>query len=572
MANNTIAYTPLTEKDFYDLSILKKRDLVSTYGLKWTSESPTDPGVASLRIYAYLASLISKYFDATASQNYLIYAESPKAVHATCRQLGYKIKGPQAAVVLLRVEASGAVTIPVGAKVTRKVNNALTLTFETVQPLVFSGAGVKYVYAVQGETKTVTKTATGENFEEILLNNYPVARGSIVVISDSTVWTQVDDFVNSTSTSTHYTVEYDYKGQPTVICGDGVFGKKFTLGSLVVVSYRITDGSVGNIAPGDFQFTSSYSKIISVTNFPPAEGLLLDDVSAGATTIELEDDGSIDSFASSGIAYIEDDSFSYTGKTGSSFTGVVGLAYPHAAGTTVRYAYDGTYGIDAETNKEAKISAIRYNRLKGSCVSLRDYEQLIGELPSIARIKTNVSNNVINIQVIPADGGIPSTYLFNSIYSFLTDKKGALHTVSLQLPNYVYVDVEVEVAPASGYSFANYVKPLVEEVISDYLNPVSKNEAGAFQNYWGAKLKKNLLESKIFNIGDGGVVGDVEITMFKRSTAYSGNANIQLLPNEIANVGTITVKNKDVYETSYGILEGPGSGVVGMSQIEIGIG
>src|SRR6056297_672236 len=86
-------FTPYTEKQLYDELITRKRELVASEGLKWTAESPTDAGVALLRVGAHLGGLLSEYIENRSKQNYIIYAEDDLAVHATTRSLGYKIRG-----------------------------------------------------------------------------------------------------------------------------------------------------------------------------------------------------------------------------------------------------------------------------------------------------------------------------------------------------------------------------------------------------------------------------------------------------------------------------------------------
>ena len=69
----SIAYAPLTEAEIFYNMLLEKRDLV-TAGLKWTSESDADYGIALMRIIAHGLALGTRYADNRATQGYLIYS------------------------------------------------------------------------------------------------------------------------------------------------------------------------------------------------------------------------------------------------------------------------------------------------------------------------------------------------------------------------------------------------------------------------------------------------------------------------------------------------------------------
>jgi hypothetical protein len=540
-------FTPYTEKQLYDALITKKRELVSTEGLKWTAESPTDAGVALLRVGAHLGGLLSEYIENRSKQNYIIYAEDDLAVHATTRSLGYKIRGDIPSRILVKVTTSGSQTIPTGTKLYKELSDGTEIPFETQSELVFSGAESKQVYAVQGETFSTTTTGDGTEYQTVTINDYPIAYGSVAVIVGNTLWSEVSDFVNSDSDSEHYMVEYDFNGQPTVWFGDGEFGATPSSGALITVAWRTCDGSVGNLAPGEMRFERSFSKVTSVENQAPATGVLLYDVTSGDTEVYLEDDGSISSFADTGVAYIDEDSFSYTGITDNYFTGVTGLENSHAAGDEVTYTTGYTYGADRESNKQAKVSAIRYNRTKTSCNSILDYQYYSSQVPGVARAKAYNNYNIIVIQVIPADGGIPSSSLLDDVYDYILPRKNAVHTITVANPNYVYIDVVAEISPASGQQFSDVVKPAVEDKIQEFLNPLTRTENDLYYlNGWGNILKKNKLEAEIFDIENGMYVADVELTTFKRSAAESGAENINLNPTEVAHVGSIHVIMKDI--------------------------
>jgi hypothetical protein len=557
MASSGTPFSPYTEKDLFDKMILKKRDLIATANLKWVDEMPSDPGVAALRCCAHLGGLLSIFTAERTKQNYILYAIDDLAVHATTRALGYKIRGSLPAKFEVTVVTNGVQTIPTGSILTKETSDGTTLKFMTLSDLAFTGADTKKCYVLQGETHTAVATADGTEFQEVVINDFPVAYGSVIMINDGNIWTEVTDFIDSTSISKHYVVEYEYTGQPTVITGDGEFGVKPESGTLTTIAWRTCDGAVGNLAPGELTFEQNFANVTSVTNEAPVKGELKSDVAAGVATIELVDDGSITGFLDSGVAYIGEDSFSYTAKVSNTFTGCSGLEEPHLAGEEVVYCTSYTYGANRETNKQAKVSAIRFNRTRGSAKSLLDYQFFAEQVPSVARARAVNSNGVITVQVLPTDAGIPSSTLLDNIYAYLAPRKDAMHSISIINPVYAYIDVTVDISVAAGNSFT-IVKPLVLAAVQEFLNPLTTDEDNLYYiNGWGNLLKKNLLEARIFYLADETLVSDVEITLFKRSTAREGSDNIQLDRNEIAHVGKVTVHDKDAL-FELGVAETPG--------------
>lgn len=557
----TISYAPLTEAEIFYRMLLKKRECVSS-GLKWTSESEADYGIALMKVLAHGLTLGTRYTDNRATQGYLIYAIDDEAVHAGCRGIGYKIRGPVPATVVLSVTASAAATLPAGTKVVKTNSAGRQIQFETLTDLVFTAAGTKQVYAVQGITYTKTSIGDNSEFQSVVLEKFPVAYGSVVVMVGSYIWTEVTDFISSNSQSLHYTIEYDYKGQATIEFGDGQFGVKPTTGATITVVYRTCDGAQGNVAPGAMTLVSSIPKITLITNQAPAEGILKYAVSSNASQIELEDDGSIVSFADSGVAYIDEDSFSYTSISGNKFMGVTGLENPHVVGESVTYTNRYTIGLDKETNKKAKLNALRNNRVKSSANSATDYEYLVRKVAGVARAKAVYSNNIVSIQIVPADAGIPTSQLMDNALTYLSPRKNARHTISVVPPKYVYIDVGVSVTPSGSYSFTNDVKPVILEEIQNFLHPLQMTDDELFyQNGWGRVIKVSLLTSKLMSLRSNMLISDVTINTFKRSSSPSGSSNIILAQDEIAHVGKITVLNGD---STVEIEPGAGIGVSGV--------
>jgi len=131
--------------------------MISTEGLQWTSEQPTDPGIAILRTSAHQGGILSEYFSNLTKQNYILYAVDDLAVHATTRSLGYKIRGAIPSQLTVSVTTNGEQIIPAGSQLVKELSDGTSLYFETQSDLVFTAAGTKRVYVLQGQTFTSTR-------------------------------------------------------------------------------------------------------------------------------------------------------------------------------------------------------------------------------------------------------------------------------------------------------------------------------------------------------------------------------------------------------------------------------
>lgn len=147
-------------------------------------------------------------------------------------------------------------------------------------PPVFSASpseGNQYVAfpVVQGRPiSEVVGSSNGASFQEFILASSPVVDSSVQVFVNDSPWTLVEDFVSSTSTSSHYVVDTNSEGVATVRFGDGVTGRVPPLGANNIrASYRIEASDDGNVGAGSIVVNrSGMSRINSVTNPKSAIG------------------------------------------------------------------------------------------------------------------------------------------------------------------------------------------------------------------------------------------------------------------------------------------------------------
>lgn len=101
---------------------------------------------------------------------------------------------------------------------------------------------------VQGEPKTYTYIAQGNNYEEIQIENANIENSFYELFVNDILWTEVENLNASDEDDQHYELEnqVDYSGI-NIIFGNNIFGKKLNEGDVVIFKYVETLGIEGNI-------------------------------------------------------------------------------------------------------------------------------------------------------------------------------------------------------------------------------------------------------------------------------------------------------------------------------------
>lgn len=132
------------------------------------------------------------------------------------------------------------------------------------------------IQATQGQTRTEDPVGSGDGTADqtFILGSTPVIDGSVEVYVSASLWTEVDDFLNSTSTSEHYTVETDSDGVATVKFGNGTNGKVAPVGSNNIAAvYRYGANENGNVGANTIVVNrTGLANVKKVFNPKPATG------------------------------------------------------------------------------------------------------------------------------------------------------------------------------------------------------------------------------------------------------------------------------------------------------------
>jgi hypothetical protein len=532
-------FLPATQEDIFKNTITEKRRMVTAGETIWTSEAAGDLGITLLNLQAYAISESEAWVDSRLKQTSLQNARSVEAVLDGARHLGYKARTPISAVIPIEAKSTATTKITAGSVI--KASSGETVVYlETQGDVVFTGAEVKKFFAVEGHTYTKEEVATGLKMQIYYLPISSIDSNSVYVsVQGLGYYTVVKSFISTLNSDLHCIIEYDYNGRPVVIFGDGIRGVIPPANRTITFTYRQSSGSAGNVVQGFVTLQTAVANIDYIKTKIPSESIILNDITTTSTIVEIEDDGTIDLYPATGVAYIGEsfDVFSYTGISSNTFTGVTGLLHDHIAGVAVRFTADTIKGSDVESLASIKESALFYNGLKTSGNSNFEYARLAKTIKGVVRAEAyNVGHSTL-VQIVPSYGGYPDTLMIKAVSDKLQMYQNIRNNITVINPNYAHIDVTVRLDPMSEYSWDATIKPLAESVIRAYINPLSSFNTGrSYYTDWGKTMKVGELTYMLFAILGGTYIGNLYIDLFARHGSV-GNSDVVLNYDEISNIG-----------------------------------
>lgn len=232
----------------------------------WRADDPSDFGVALVEAFAHLGDLMSYYIDRVANESTLSTATRRESVVALARDLGYVPFGFSPSRVVLTFINSGEspIVIPAGTRVAANIDSGdavLNIPFETDEAVTVEPGVPETVIATQGFT-VLGDTGYGEEVgmsdglpsQEFELSNPNVVTDSVRVYVFDNVnffpWQRVDHFADYGPLSRVFRVIDDGSQTYRIQLGDGVSGLVPTATHRVFATYRVVDGTFGNVPAG----------------------------------------------------------------------------------------------------------------------------------------------------------------------------------------------------------------------------------------------------------------------------------------------------------------------------------
>lgn len=299
-----------TSRDYYSI----REDLLSRaaelpIGAEWTTQSTSDFGVMMVDLWAYMGDVLHYYVDRSAAEAYIGTATQRDSVLALANLLDYEQLHQKSATATVTVSRdpsyTGGINIPIGTTFVAPARSTDEVTVYFVSTTSASMAASTTSIAIQvteGQMQleeapvhmvsSNSNKSNGSPNQKFTLRYPSVVPSSVSVnvyegplvngIPTAVPYRYVPRFVDVSSSERVFTVTVSADGVTQIVFGNGLNGKIPAKDASVYVSYRRSNGTVGNISSG---------RITSFSGATPVGAI----VSASTASTGGYDDESIES-------------------------------------------------------------------------------------------------------------------------------------------------------------------------------------------------------------------------------------------------------------------------------------
>lgn len=412
---------------------------------QWTDFAIANVGNVLLEAVAYVGDQLHYYMDRQAGEAFLSTVTQRSNMIKILKRLGYKMAGPQAALVdlqfTLAAPAAGDVVIP--AKTQVLTVGPEPLVFETQAELIIpAGATQGTVQAKHAETRVEEFVGDGSPNQRLRLSFGPYLDGSARVEVNGEPWAEAEGFIGTDSTSKIFLVEVDENDQATILFGDGTNGAIPT--GNIKVTYETGGGAKGNVPAGQITllpatFTDSLGNIVSIS-----------------------------------------------------------VTNPLAA----------TGGADKEDMEVARYRAPQEARSREVSITVDDIQANAESVAGVARAlcrltwqDSSIPDNTARVYIVPEGGGLPSQALKDAVIQELTQNKPMPPTMGLEVvdPLYKVVDIvgTIYVLPTADKAAIEAQK---QAVLADLFSYTKRDENNAYVVDFGKTLYLSTIIAALRNI------------------------------------------------------------------------
>lgn len=216
--------------------------------------------ILTLSIFASIAEVIHYYIDGMAREAFLPTCRRYSSLYKHAKLVDYHIKSAIPSSVDLTVYMQDGSPFPVDIQVPQNTifNSKDGKQWITTRNVTIERGTYTYkVPVAQEEAVEEVELGTYTSHDIIItLGDLPTDKkyveGSMVLTIGGEAWTLVDTFAYSGPGDKVYKVELDTTLTPYLVFGDGQFGRKPTIGSLIKGQYYLTYGANGNIPANQF--------------------------------------------------------------------------------------------------------------------------------------------------------------------------------------------------------------------------------------------------------------------------------------------------------------------------------
>jgi hypothetical protein len=308
MATNNLKVTEL------DFDAIKEN--LKTY-LKNPTVNPTfqdydfDSSALSVLIdlLAYNTHYNAYYLNMVANESFLDTAKLRESVVSHAKTLGYTPYSVKSSVAFVNLELLssdsnvGEVIIPEKYKILSSQIDGVSYNFHVLEDVKATKSGSSYYFEnipiYEGELVNYNfnyyEQTNPKQIFKLPEENIDTTTLKVVVLpsafnSNSSVYSKVGEVLDVSKDSEVYFLQESKDGRYEIYFGDGVIGKKLTDGSLVQVSYLVTNGSLANKAN---TFIATSSVVDSLSEVIPNGSIIVSSVAEAAGGSERQEIDSI---------------------------------------------------------------------------------------------------------------------------------------------------------------------------------------------------------------------------------------------------------------------------------------
>lgn len=450
--------------------------LIPTYLPEWTSRNPSDFGMVFIELVSYVADQLHYYIDRAANEAFLATAVQRASVLTLASMLDYRPSGPVAATVDLTF------TVP------DTYGSAVTIPAGTKVSTV-AGIGADPVVFETDASLTVLTGTSGS----------VAATEGVTMTEDATRPVGVSTG-NPDQTFALYNTKIIDGSLTVYVDEDGA-------GAATAIAWRY----VGHLidAEADERTYTTFTDEFGVTTLffgdntngrIPSQGAVI-------TAVYRVGGGARGNVGANTLT-----------QPVSALLGVSQITNPSTA----------SGGSDAESTDDIRRNAPRSLSAVTKGVTETDYEILALRVPGVALAKAaaSVFSNVA-LSIAPLGGGAPTTSLKNDVQNYLADKK--MIGTSITVVDPTYVPVNITLAPLNV--LPQYSRTLVRQAAENALADLFDFNSVTF----GQRVTLSSVYRALANV-EG--LDYVVVTVL--STTGSGLADIELDPDQIPSLGTVT--------------------------------
>ena len=337
------------------------------------------------------------------NESFLDSATVRENVVSLARSIGYVPRSRTAAranvTFTANTTSSSATAVLKAGLVCTGVKEDTTYVFSTPEdietPIVggnaIFGTSTSPITLYQGTYLTKTFTVDGSLDQRFILDNSYIDTSTINVyvkgISDAGIgrqYSKIDNILNIDSTSETYLIQEVQDERYELLFGDGIFGKKLENGTIITVTYIVTDGEEGNGA-ANFIFSGSLESSPEGIVISPTNTIEINTITSASNGGEIETLDSIKYFAPR--LY----SSQYRAVTARDYETIVQQIYPNTESVSV-------VGGEELDPPQFGTVFITIKPKNGEFVSDFDKQQILSNLKDYSL--TGINQKIIDLKVL----------------------------------------------------------------------------------------------------------------------------------------------------------------------------